>query len=186
MDIDYMFDDEDRAISLRQPSAVEKQVPVAYRVETGYEHPFYWYSDTLPTRGKWSALYTDPQPCPACEERKTTALNYISLTFEFEQLQSKYKKLKAERAKSESAWESLDNERVQYMNEVGDVLGQNNTDESLIGAAKRAMQTIEFQKKAWSADFVRMTRMEAAIERMRTAGGKDEFQKAFDDAKALL
>ena len=148
--------------ALSRSGKVEKQEPVAYRVETGYEQPFYWYSDTLPTRGKWDALYTDPQPCPECE------------------------KLKAERAKSESTWESLDNERVQYMNEVGDVLGQNNTDESLIGAAKRAMQTIELQKKAWSADFVRMTRMEAAIERMRTAGGKDEFQKAFDDAKALL
>ena len=37
------------------------------------------------------------RPCPACEERKTTALNYISLTFEFEQLQAKCDKLKAER-----------------------------------------------------------------------------------------
>lgn len=80
----------------------------------------------------------------------------------------------------------LDTERVRYLNDVGDVLGQNNTDESLINAAKRVITTIEFQKKAWGADFVRMTRMEAAIERMRIAGGKDEFQKAFDDAKGLL
>ena len=35
-------------------------------------------------------------------------------------------------------------------------------------------------------EMVRMTRMEAAIERMRIAGGKEEFQKAFDDAKDLL
>ena len=151
---------------------VEKQEPQGPSSPGAFEE---WYdtkfkhgfergpNDKYVARKAWfAALYTAPQPCPECE------------------------KLKAERAKSESTWESLDNERVQYMNEVGDVLGQNNTDESLIGAAKRAMQTIEFQKKAWSADFVRMTRMEAAIERMRTAGGKDEFQKAFDDAKALL
>ena len=93
MDIDYMFDDEDRAISLRQPSAVEKQVPVAYRVETSYEQPFYLYTDTLPTRGKWDALYTAPQPCPECDE-KQSAIDvwegrYADKTAECEKLKAK-------------------------------------------------------------------------------------------------
>ena len=43
-----------------------------------------------------SGLPLAPHPCPECEERKTTALNYISLTFEFEQLQAECEKLKAE------------------------------------------------------------------------------------------
>ena len=49
---------------------VEKQEPVAYRIETGYSQPFYMYSNTLPSRGKWDALYTAPQPCPECEKLK--------------------------------------------------------------------------------------------------------------------
>lgn len=52
-------------------SKIEKQVPVAYRVETGYEQPFYMYSNTLPSRGKWDALYTTPQPCQSCAEKQS-------------------------------------------------------------------------------------------------------------------
>ena len=84
---------------------VEKQEPQGPSSPGAFEE---WYdtkfkhgfergpNDKYVARKAWfAALYTAPQPCPECEERKTTALNYISLTFEFEQLQSKSEKLKA-------------------------------------------------------------------------------------------
>ena len=71
----------------------EKPAPVAYRIETDYEQPFYLYSDTLPTRGKWDALYTTTQPCPECDE-KQSAIDvwegrYADKTAECEKLKAK-------------------------------------------------------------------------------------------------
>ena len=44
--------------------------------------------DAGETLSQIRALFSAKQPCPECEERKTTALNYISLKLEFEQLQA--------------------------------------------------------------------------------------------------
>ena len=76
---------------------VEKQEPVAYLfrdMNSGGRNGCLKVCHITPCDGAFP-VYTAPQPCPECEERKTTALNYISLTFEFEQLQSKSEKLKA-------------------------------------------------------------------------------------------
>lgn len=51
---------------------------------------------------------------------------------------------------------------------------------------KRAQADLETYKGRCTNLEHQNERLEAAIERMRTAGGKDEFQKAFDAAKGLL
>ena len=83
---------------------VEKQEPVGYQAlfdaiaaATSVAHAPGINISIEAFTAKIGPLYPAPQPCPECEERKTTALNYISLTFEFEQLQAKCEKLKAER-----------------------------------------------------------------------------------------
>lgn len=54
-------------------------------------------------------------------------------------LRDRLAELYAEHSKSEEEWETHDQDRDRYLNDVGDVLGQDDIDESLIDAAKRVV-----------------------------------------------